>query len=66
MCSCVLVCARVCVCVCVRLLSLYLLSPEVVNAQAKVSGKHAVFFIAIAIEAKIREKCKFVMCTFTF
>ena len=53
------------VCVCV-FQSLYFLSPEVVNAQAKVSEKHAVFFIAIATEAEIREKYKFVMCTFTF
>ena len=54
-CACVLVC--VCVCVCVCLLSLYFLSPEVVNAQAKVSGERAVFFIAIAKEADIGEKC---------
>ena len=55
-CVCVCVCARTCVCVC--LLSLYFLSPEVVNAQAKVSGEHGVFFITIATEAEIREKCK--------
>ena len=55
-------------CVCVRacLLSLYFLCPEVVNAQAKVSGEHAVFLISIATESEIREKFKFVMCTFTF
>ena len=57
-------CVCVCVCVCVCLLRLSFLSPEVFNAQAKVSGEHAVFFIAIATEAEIREKCKFVMCTF--
>ena len=59
---CMGVLVSVCVCVCVCLLSLYFLSTEVVNAQAKVSGEHAVFFIAIATEVEIRETCKFVMC----
>ena len=67
-CVCVLVCvcSCVCVCVCVCLLSLYFLSSEVVNVQAKVSEKHAVFFIALATKVEFRKKCKFLMCTFTF
>jgi outer membrane protein assembly factor BamB len=45
---------------------------EVVNAQAKVSGEHAVLFkylnphvIAIATETEGREKCQFEMCILT-
>ena len=62
-----------CVCVCVvYLLSVYFPPPEVINAQAKVLGEHAVLFnqlnprvIPIATETEGGEKCHFTMCMLT-
>ena len=71
-CACVCVCVCVCVCMCVHLLSSCFFSPEVVNAQAKLSGDHVVLIkylnphvIAITTETEGGKKCQFEMCILT-
>ena len=69
MCVCVCVCVCWVCCVCTTstddVTECFLHSPEVVNAQAKVSGEHAILFkylnphlIAIATESENSERCK--------